>query len=124
MSDELTSRLQDLSPLVSAVCRALQDQVCRLGFAAEELQIQGPEQASFRLERDPVSGEHSLVGEWRDPRGGRVGSLVFHADGSFFVEQDVIRTHPSKPSWFIEAVTVWGRGNDVKAEPRLLPMVS
>ncbi len=124
MSDELSSEVQDLSPLVFAVCRALEDEVRKLGFDPAQIQLMGPDQASFRLERDPSSGEHSLIGEWRDQRGQKLGSLAFHADGSFFAEQDVIRSHPTKPRWLIEAVTAWGRGDLIRAEPRLLPMVS
>ena len=124
MSDDLSSRMSELSPLVFAVCRALQDEVRKLGIGPEQLQLQGADQASFRLERDPASGEHSLIGEWRDPRGQKLGSLAFHADGSFFAEQDVVRSHPAKPRWLVEAVTAWGRGDQIKAEPRLLPMAS
>jgi hypothetical protein len=124
MSEEVAARFVDLSPLVYAVCRMLQEEVHKLGFPPEELRLMGADQASFRLERDPASGDHSLVGEWRDPHGGKVGSLAFHADGSFFAEQDVVRVHPKRPRWFIEAVTAWGRGDQIKAEPRLLPMVS
>ena len=78
--------------------------------------------AAYRLERDPACGEHSLIGEWRDFQGQKLGGLVFHEDGSFFVEYDVIRTHPRDDRWFVEAVNAWGRGTDIRAEPRLLPL--
>jgi len=38
-------------------------------------------------------------------------------------EFDLLVPHPSKPRWFIEAVTVWGRDGVVKAKPRLLAAV-
>ncbi len=47
--------------------------------------------------------------------------MLFHADGSFFAEYDVIRDHPGDPRWFVEAVNAWGRGSDIRSEPRLLP---
>ena len=88
------------------------------------MQISDPLVAKYRLERDTASGEDSLLGEWRDQRGQKLGNLVFHADGSFFVEHDVIRNHPKRPGWFVEAVNAWGRGDDIRAEPRLMPMLA
>lgn len=117
-------RVEQITPLLSAVCGRLRDEVQLLGFADGDVSIGEYGEALFRLERDPASGEHSLIGEWRDDRGTKLGVMAFHADGSFFAEHDVIRTHPSRPSWFVEAVTAWGRGQDIKSEPRLLPMVS
>jgi hypothetical protein len=64
------------------------------------------------------------VGEWRDRKGQKQGNLVFHADGSFFVEYDVVRAHPRDARWFVEAVNAWGQGTDIRAEARLLPMVT
>lgn len=122
--DELGRRLERILPTARAVCRALTDEVHKIGLDQVGVAITQPELAQFHLERDPASGDQALIGEWRDLAGNKFGSLVFHADGSFFVEQDVVRVHPTRPRWFVEAVTAWGRGNDVKAEPRLLAMVS
>lgn len=121
---DLTLRIQQTTPLLAAVCSRLRDEVHRLGFDVEEVVIGDFGDAFYRLETDPASGEPSLIGEWRDDKGMKLGGLAFHADGSFFVEHDVVRTHPSKPSFFVEAVTAWGRDTQIKSEPRLLPMVS
>lgn len=121
---ELDIRLEELTPLVMAVCRKLCDEVDRLGFAAGEVTISEPTDAQFWLSKDPASGESSLLGEWRDDNGVMLGSMAFHADGTFFVEHDVIRVHPSKPRYFVEAVTAWGLNDGIRSEPRLLPMVS
>ena len=118
------SRFEQVSPLAHAICRALADELVKLGFAPGSIPIGDPASASYRLDRDPASGLDSLVGEWRDTRGQRQGGLVFHADGTFFVEHDVIRPHPRDPRWFVEAVNAWGRDQDIRAEPRLLPVVS
>jgi hypothetical protein len=118
------SRFDQVAQLAHAVCRALADQVVKLGFAPESIPIGDPGSASYRLDRDPASGLDSLVGEWRDAKGQKQGGLVFHADGSFFVEYDVIRAHPRDPRWFVEAVNAWGRDSDIRAEPRLLPLAS
>jgi hypothetical protein len=120
----LQSRIDAISPLAYAVCRALTDQVHKLGFPPGTVGVGDPSDAAYRLERDPASGESSLVGEWRDPKGQKLGNLVFHADGSFFVEYDVIRPHPGDKRWFVEAVNAWGRDSDIRAEPRLLPVVA
>jgi hypothetical protein len=74
------------------------------------------------LQRDPASGQSSLVGIWRDANGQRVGSIIFHCDGSFFAEYDVVEPHPQDRRWFVEAVNAWGKNNTIKSEPRLLPM--
>lgn len=121
---DLEARVEQLMPRVAAVCRTLRDEVQRLGFSADEISIGAPDDAAYWLDRDPASGEPSLMGEWRDAAGAKVGTMSFHADGTFFVEHDVVRTHPSKPRFFVEAVTAWGRNDTIKSEPRLLPMVS
>ena len=117
------SRFDQIAPLAHAICRVLADELVKLGFATGSITIGDPGSASYRLDRDPASGLDSLVGEWRDAKGQKQGGLVFHADGTFFVEHDVIRAHPRDPRWFVEAVTAWGRGSMIKSEPRLLPVV-
>ena len=81
-----------------------------------------PGEGSYELSNDPASGEDSLVGVWRDAHGRKRGTLLIHADGSFFAEFDVIREHPRDGRWFVEAVTAWGRGAIIRSEPRLLPV--
>ena len=78
--------------------------------------------ANYTLNRDPGSGEESLIGIWRDQQGQKQGEILFHADGSFYAEYDVISEHPKKTKWFVEAVIAWGRDNTVKSEPKLLPI--
>ena len=102
--------------------KILHQEVEKLGFDSLDVTLQAADEAVYRLDRDPSDGSHSLVGEWRDERGMKLGELLFHADGSFFVEQDVARPHPSRQQWFVEAVNAWGRAGEVKAEARLLPM--
>lgn len=72
---------------------------------------------------DPANGRPGYEGVWRNALNERVGKLIINSDGSFFAEYDLCVRHPRKPDWFIEAVTAWGRGDQVKAEPRLLPML-
>jgi len=72
---------------------------------------------------DPANGQPGYEGVWRNALNERVGKLTVNSDGSFFAEYDLCVRHPRKPDWFIEAVTAWGRGDQVKAEPRLLAMI-
>jgi hypothetical protein len=61
--------------------------------------LKHPQDADYRLERDPATSEYSLVGDWQSEQGMRLGVLLFHADGSFFVEQDMVRLHPICRGW-------------------------
>lgn len=72
---------------------------------------------------DPANGQPGWEGVWRNALNERVGRLTLNSDGSFYAEYDLCVRHPSRPDWFVEAVTAWGRGDSVKAEARLLPML-
>lgn len=80
---ELQLLVVQAAPSAHASCRALQEEVVRKGFADAGVAIGNPDLAVYRLSRDPASGENSLLGEWRDVRGQKLGKLTFHADGSF-----------------------------------------
>lgn len=117
---DVEQRYNSLSARIEQVMHRLRAEVDKLALA--DIHLQPPDSAAYRLEKDPASGEYSLIGEWRDARGNKQGNLLFHADGSFFVEYDIVQPHPKKPRWFIEAITAWGRNDTIKAEARLLPM--
>ena len=119
----LQQQVETLRPMAEVLCERLRVEAAKLGFPAEGLSIRGPDTAVFRLERDPASGSDSLLGEWLDARGYRIGMLLFHGDGSFFAEHDIVRQHPTDPRWFVEAVNAWGRNGVIRAEPRLIAMV-
>lgn len=120
MDEAVAIRFFQIKELAEEVCCQLGDELVKLGFGPSEVVLQGPEQAHYRLERDAASCEYSLVGDWADARGGKLGQLLFHSDGSFFIEQDVVRPHPSKRQWFVEAVNAWGRDRTIRVEARLL----
>lgn len=108
-------------PLGETVCRALVEELRKLGLEASGVPIPRFDQIRFAVERDPFSGRDSLRGEWLDGSGNRIGHLLFHADGSFWAEHDVVCDHPDDARWFVEAVTAWGREDRIKSEARLLP---
>lgn len=122
MNEDAVQRYAELAGLAETIGECLLAEVDKLGFAAGEVALQPPNEAVYRLDRDPSNASLSLVGEWRDERGIKLGELLFHADGSFFVEQDVARPHPQRAKWFVEAVSAWGRDGTIKSEARLLPM--
>lgn len=120
--DDVSHRYLQLASLAAEIVRSLHSEIEKLGFEPTNVTLHSPDEAVYRLERDPANGEDTLVGEWRDERGVRFGELLFHADGSFFVEHDVVKPHPSKKKWFVEAVNAWGRNGTIRAEARLLPL--
>ena len=120
---DLLVRVTLLRPLGEQVCAALETEYRKLGFAGEHALGVDFDALMFTLKRDPYSQQDSVEGTWLDRQRQRLGSLVIHADGSFFAEFDVVKPHPAKPRWFVEAVTAWGKGEEVRAEARLLPAV-
>ncbi|MDR3394052.1 MAG: hypothetical protein P4L70_03535 [Parasulfuritortus sp.] len=78
---------------------------------------------AFTQVTDPANGQPGYEGIWRNSLNERVGKLIVNSDSSYFAEYDLCVRHPGKPEWFIEAVTAWGRGEQMRAEPRLLPMI-
>ena len=118
----VANRYAEIKSLAESIGQRFEQEVMKLGFEAQEVELMSPAEAHYYLEFDPGSGTSSLKGDWIDNHGMKQGSLVFHADGSFFVEQDVVKAHPKKKNWFVEAVNAWGRDSDIRAEARLLPM--
>jgi hypothetical protein len=122
MNESLTDKISAAALQTAAICAELNRQILKLGFPAERADVALGDNVQYSLQRDTFTGQDSLVGVWMHPTGGyKLGSLLFHADGSFFAEYDVLQPHPAKRKWFVEAVTVWGKGDEIKGDPRLLP---
>lgn len=122
-SDDLRTRWEEVRELGETICHIMAEEVKKLGLDAQAKVTAPWERVKFELVNDPATGQTSLSGVWIDQHGQRVGNIVFHCDGTFFAEYDVIQNHPSKPKWFVEAVNAWGKRDMIKAEPRLLPNV-
>ena len=122
MSKSIEQRFEQVRSTAESVCEALRHEVLVMGLSINCIDPD-IERAEYHLSHDPGSGEDSLIGIWRDSNGHKQGEMLFHTDGSFYAEYDVIREHPKKDKWFIEAVTAWGRGDVVKSDPKLLPLV-
>jgi len=114
----------ECGPLGDLICARLAAEIHKLGFPEERLPpLPVFSQAGFSTPTDPYSGQESLFGIWRNPRGDRLGEIKLHGDGSFYAEYDVALPHPRDARWFVESVTAWGRGDVVKTEAKLLPAV-
>ncbi|MEJ2059339.1 MAG: hypothetical protein P8Y64_02470 [Gammaproteobacteria bacterium] len=121
--NSLEARVQAARARAEEICAALEREAHKLGFAQGQVQVPTFEAAHFSLQRDAASGRDSLLCDWHDDKGRRNGHLLFHADGSFWAEYDVVRPHPRDARWFVESVTAWGRNDSIKSEARLLPIV-
>ena len=106
-----------------AICVALNDELDKVGLPSHP-SIPEFESAEFMLEKDPSTVEYALIGVWRDAHGHKVGQVIIHVDSSFYAEYDVVKPHPVKRRWFIEAITAWGNREVMKAEAKLLPILS
>jgi hypothetical protein len=122
MDESIETRFKSVKGLAAEILSRMNDEVVKLGFEDGEVQLKTADEAAFGLERDPSNSLYSLVGYWMDKNCARQGCLLFHPDGSFYVEQDIVRPHPLKKRWFVEALNAWGRDGNIKVEPKLLPM--
>lgn len=117
----LDERLQQIRPLGEAICARLEAEIQKLGLPQRESRPRPLfDLARYHTEKDPYSGEETLLGTWSDHHGFRIGGLKFHGNGSFYAEFDVAEPHPTDPRWFVESMTAWGQGDAIKAEPQLL----
>lgn len=105
------------------ICQRLHEEIDKLGFAAGEIaSFPIYDEANFRLVKDPYTGDLNLAATWLDGQRQKLGSLQFNSDGTCYAEFDVVKPHPRKSRWFVEAVTAWGKQGELKAEAKLLPM--
>ena len=121
---ELSEHITHNRQLAESVCQRLSQEINKLGFDVAEIKNYPVyDEASFVLIKDPYTGEYNLAGYWYDAvNKQRIGRLQFNSDGTFYAEYDVVKTHPTKPLWFVEGVTAWGKADNIKAEAKLLPM--
>ena len=118
-SDHIDTYVKRYEKRISDVCDTFEKTYSDTGFSGEL--IQNKNDISYILLKDDLSGEYSLEGIWKYASGYKQGSLLFHPDGNFFCEFDVVKAHPVKRKWFVEAITVWGKDSVIKAEAKLIP---
>lgn len=118
--DDLDSRLASEQVNIEKVRQALKAQFERYGFNEQLAAIEDP-MVNPDLRKDSFDGSQSLYIEWRTPTGALLGYILIHGGGQIYAEFDVLKPHPTKPQWVVEAITAWGNADNIKAEPRLLP---
>jgi hypothetical protein len=120
--ENINDRVQQEKLRVDLICKSMRRQIIVLGFDEEQAATVDSEAMQYELSADPYTGSNTLVGTWKGDRGEKKGSILFHADGSFYAEYDIVKQHPTDKRMFVSGVTAWGRNHDVKTEPALLPM--
>lgn len=103
-----------------AICTAMIAALEKIGFKNPSISF---EALDFFLAKDPFNGSVSLQGNWRNPKGYSTGSLIFYPEGNFYAEYEVIKPHPKKKQFVVEAITAWGKGDEIKTEARLLDVL-
>jgi hypothetical protein len=107
------------------ICECLKTEIDKLGFA-DNVPLTYPlyDSATFVPTKDPYTGDVNLTAYWYSERDKqRIGRLQFNSDGSFYAEYDVVKPHPVKTQWFIDAVSAWGKEDMIKSEAKLIPML-
>lgn len=105
------------------ICELMISEIHKIGFLENEIsQKPAFDDARFCLNKDPFTMDENLTGDWFDLEQQRIGKIQFLSDGSFYAEYDIVKPHPSKKQWFVEAVTAWGKEGQIKTEAKLLPI--
>ena len=110
----------ELKELAERIVQALQREAERYTAidAAPKIELAA---AQFARVTDPATQQSGHEGIWRNARNERCGTLIFNGDGSFYAEYDLFCPHPHDARWFVEMVTAWGRGDDLRSEATLIP---
>ena len=104
------------------ICQQMIAATSKLGFNDSLIPLIEFDAASFELDTDPYTQKQALKGTWYRNHQHKVGEIIFHVDGSFYAEYDVVQPHPKNKIWFVESITAWGRAGNIKTDARLLEM--
>lgn len=119
MDEAVAFRYFKIKHFAYEIVRQMRNEAMKLGFDSEEVRIKQPVEAKYRLEKESSNCEYSLIGNWFDETGAQLGFLRFHPDGSFYVEQGIVKPHPNDKRWFVEAINAWGKGTQITSEAKL-----
>jgi hypothetical protein len=118
----IKQRIASVSSHGVELIAALQEKIAKLHLPGEAIIIPSFEAARFTLEHDLYNGERTLRAAFFPSQTYCIGFLLFHSDGSSFAEYHVMRQHPARPSFFIEAVEAWVRDGKIQTDTRLAMM--
>lgn len=120
-ADDLAMAAAAAAPAGEAALAGARDRLARWRLDTR-VRIPAWTDGRYSQRTDPASGLPSLRADFFSAGGQRKGHLLMHGDGSWYGEFDVCLSHPERAGWWIEAVEVWGSGEVVKSELRLLPL--
>ncbi|MGR8929841.1 MAG: hypothetical protein ACU836_04305 [Gammaproteobacteria bacterium] len=121
MSKTIDEQIAAKRAFGKAVCQRISENIAKLGFQLQtDITLPKFEAAEFSLVVDPFTQSEDLVGYWYNAGKQRIGQIKFHGDGSFYAEYDVVKPHPSKKQFFVEAINAWGKQDNIKTEAKLL----
>ena len=112
----IKQRIASAAPQGVELISALQDKITKLNLPGEAISIPPFEAARFTLEHDLYNGEQTLRASFFPSQSYCIGFLLFHFDGSSFAEYHVMRLHPTRPTYFIEAIEAWVREGKVQTD--------
>ena len=101
---------------------AMREMIAKLNLPGETIDIPSFKSAQFKLEHDMYNGEQTLRAVFLPSKFYCIGFLLFHSDGSSYAEYNVMRQHPKRPLFFIEAVEAWGGAQGIKTDMRMVEM--
>lgn len=120
--ETIEQRTTDVMEWGRQICQNMASAIAGLGFDESNIPAIDFNAASFELDTDPYTQKQALQGKWYLDKHRKVGEIIFHVDGSFYAEYDVVQPHPKDKRWFVEAMTAWGNEGNIKTDARLLPM--
>ena len=115
----LDHRHEQVAPLLEQLWQEL-EQCLKSNGLKQSLAVAGCPGTHTELREDPFDKSQNLYIEWRNESGRYLGNVLVHDSNQLFAEFDVLQPHPSKPQWFVESATAWGRPGALKSELRLL----
>ncbi|MGB1092494.1 MAG: hypothetical protein ACPGYX_10240 [Oceanobacter sp.] len=119
ISERATELLAEYAPRLDEVRQALLAELDKVDLTAKGQGL-ADDFSQLEVVVDPFDQSETLQGSWMSPFGMKQGSIQLLANGQTFAEYDVLVQHPTKPKWFIEAVTGWGKPGSLKTELRLI----
>jgi len=117
----MTDTIASLRTAFEMVDFRFRTEMLNLGFDESGIETHPFEQCEIITERDTFDRQMCTIGVWTGSDGGQVANIVRYADGRLFAEYDVLRPHPTRPEFFVEAMEIWGEEGSLKGEARLLP---
>ncbi len=121
MEAQVQSQFEKYQIFGKQICQEMLAAIFKLGFSNDD--ISGHlafDSAEFSLTKDPYTAEENLTGSWYDAHQQRIGQIQFNSDASFYAEYDIVKPHPTKKQWFVEAMSAWGNADGIKTEAKLL----